>query len=264
MKLVKIEQRSEEWLEYRQGKSGGSEFKDLWIPGLPLKAKIIEKLEQDGQPLSPEDKKLTVARLAEMLEPAELAELKLEPDPKRKYYEIIADSVARPITPNDYVDRLGGREFSMMARGEILEPEARAAFEKSTGKKLDAETHIWEDEQNPNIYISPDGYITGKDGKIREAVEIKCLSSWEIIKAYLTGSYPKEYEPQALKYFMVNKDLETLYFVLYTDLIPGLEIQIFEIHREDVEPRIAEAKAFEYTVMQYIAKDIEKIKELSF
>lgn len=264
MKIRKIEQRSEEWFEYRKGKSGGSEFKDLWIPGLPLKSKIIEALEKDGQALSPEDKKLTAARLAEMLEPEELAQLKLDSDPKRKYYEIIADEVARPITPNDYVDRLNGREFSMMARGEILEDEAREAFENATGKKLDEETDIWEDEENPNIYISPDGYITSKDGKIREAVEIKCLSSWEIIKAWKTGTYPKEYEPQALKYFMINPDLEILHFVLYTDVIPGLDIQIFDIKREEVESRITEAKVFEDAAMKLIAADIKAIRDISF
>lgn len=263
MKIRKIEQRSEEWYEYRKGKSGGSEFKDLWIPGLPLKAKMVELLEKDGQTLSPEDKK-TSASVAALLEPEELARLKLESDPKRKYYEIIADEVARPITPNDYVDQLGERDFTMMARGEILEPEAREAFEAKTGKKLDVETDIWEDDDNPNIYISPDGYITAEDGKIHEAIEIKCLSSWEVIKAWKTGTYPKEYEPQALKYFMVNPELETLYFVLYTDVIPGLDIQIFEVKREEVEPRIAEAQAFENAVMKLIQADITAIRELSF
>lgn len=263
MKLRKIEQRSEDWYEYRKGKSGGSEFKDLWIPGLPLKAKMIEYLEKDGQLLSPEDKR-TSEDLAALLEPEELAKLKLDSDPKRKYYEIIADEVARPLTPNDYVDKLNGREFSMMARGEILEPEAREAFEKATGKKLDADTDIWEDEDNPNIYISPDGYITDTDGKIHEAIEIKCLSSWEIIRAWKTQSYPKEYEPQALKYFMVNPDLEVLHFVLYTDLIPGLDIQIFDIKREEVKDRLAEAMVFESAVMELIKKDINKIRELSF
>lgn len=263
MKIRKISQRSEEWFEYRKGKSGGSEFKDLWIPGLPLKAKMVEFLEKDGQPLGPEDKK-TVASVAALLEPEELAQLKLESEPKRKYYEIIADEVARPITPNDYADRLNGQEFTMMARGALLEEEARAMFEEKTGKKLDEETFIWEDEENPNIYISPDGYITDKDGKIREAIEIKCLSSWEIIKAWKENRYPKEYESQVLKYFMVNPDLEVLHFILYTDVIPGLDMQIFDIKRESVESRLVEAKAFEDAVMKLIAADIAKIRELSF
>ena len=103
MKVIKLQQNSDEWLEFRKGKSGGSEFKNLWIPGLPLKAKIIERLEQEN-PLSPEDKRCTVQELAGMLEPSELAELKLEAEPKKHFYEIVADRVARPVTPNDYED----------------------------------------------------------------------------------------------------------------------------------------------------------------
>ena len=77
MKVLKIKQNSEEWLEFRKGKSGGSEFKDLWIPGLPLKAKMIEFLEKDGQELPPADKRATADVIAGMLTPEELAELKL-------------------------------------------------------------------------------------------------------------------------------------------------------------------------------------------
>ena len=101
MKVLKIQQNSEEWFEFRKGKSGGSEFKDLWIPGLPLKSKIVEFLEKDGQALSPADKRSKVEELAAMLEPEELAKLKLDSNPKKKYYELIASEVARPLTPND-------------------------------------------------------------------------------------------------------------------------------------------------------------------
>lgn len=264
MKVIKIEQNSEEWLEFRKGKSGGSEFGDLWIAGLPLKSKIIEALEKDGQPLPPEDKKLTVAELAEMLEPEELAELKLEGEPKERFYEIIAERVARPITPNDYVDRLNGQPFSMMARGHILEPEAIAAFEAQTGKKADDESCVWVSDYDEAAYVSPDGCFTGKDGKIREAIEVKCLSSAKVIKAYLEGKYPKEYAPQILKYFMVNDDLEKLYFVIYTDVIPGLELQVFEIKREEIEEQLIEAKAFESVVLERINNAAAKIESLSF
>jgi len=263
MKVMELQQNSEEWLEFRKGKSGGSEFKDLWIAGLPLKSKMIEYLEKDGQMLSPEDKK-TSASVASLLEPEELAELKLQSEPKKKYYEIIADRVARPITPNDYIEELHGEPFTMMARGHILEPEALAAFEEKTGKELTKKSVVWIREDNENIYISPDGYITDKDGIIREAVEVKCLGSAEIIKAYLTNSYPKEYEPQVIKYFVVNENLEKLNFILYTDVIVGLELQIFEITRKEVEERIEEAKAFEDAVMKLIDRDARKIEELSF
>ena len=263
MKVVKIQQNSEEWLEFRKGKSGGSEFKNLWIPGLPLKAKIIEKLEEEN-PLSPADKRCTVEELAGMLEPSELAELKLQAEPKRHFYEIIADRVARPVTPNDYEDRLNGEPFTMMARGHILEPEAIEAFEEATGKKVDSESVVWVSDYDDNAYVSPDGAITDKDGKVREAVEVKCLSSAEVIKCFDENHYPKEYEPQVLKYFMVNEDLETLHFIIYTDLIPGLELQIFDINRKDVEGKLAEAEAFEIASLKRIDDLATRIEKLSF
>ena len=263
MKVIKLQQNSEEWLEFRKGKSGGSEFKNLWIPGLPLKTKIIERLEREN-PLSPEDKRCTVQELAGMLEPSELAELKLEAEPKKHFYEIVADRVARPVTPNDYEDRLNGEPFTMMARGHILEPEAIAAFEEKTGKKVDEDSVVWVSDYDENAYVSPDGAITDKDGKVREACEVKCLSSAEVIKCFDEHCYPKEYEPQVLKYFMVNEDLETLHFIIFTDLIPGLELQVFDISRNDVEERLAEARAFEKASLKRIDELASKIEGLSF
>ena len=263
MKVIKLQQNSDEWLEFRKGKSGGSEFKNLWIPGLPLKAKIIERLEREN-PLSPEDKRCTVQELAGMLEPSELAELKLEAEPKKHFYEIVADRVARPVTPNDYEDRLDGEPFTMMARGHILEPEAIAAFEEKTGKKVDEDSVVWVSDYDENAYVSPDGAITDKDGKVREACEVKCLSSAEVIKCFDEHCYPREYEPQVLKYFMVNEDLETLHFIIFTDLIPGLELQVFDINRNDVEERLAEARAFEKASLKRIDELASKIEGLSF
>lgn len=263
MKVINLRQNTEEWLEFRKGKSGGSEFKDLYITGYPQKTKIIEHLERE-QPLPPADKRATVDVLAAMLQPEELAELKLEAEPKKRFYEIVAERVARPMTPNDYVDKLDGQPFSLMARGHILEPEALAAFAEKTGKKLDKDSVVWVSDYDENIYISPDGSITDEDGKVREAVEVKCLTSPEVIKAYDQGHYPKEYEPQVLKYFIVNEDLETLYFVIYTDLIPGLELQIFEIHRDEIADKLAEAKAFEVAIMSRIDALAKEIEEKGF
>ena len=80
----------------------------------------------------------------------------------------------------------------------------------------------------------------------------------------MTGNYPKEYFPQVCKYFIVNEDLKTLYFALYTDLIPELELQIWTIKREDVEASLEEMRAYEDAVMQMIDRDAQKIIELGF
>lgn len=260
MKIIKIQQNSEEWLEYRKGKSGGSEFKDLYISGLPLIGAMKDKLDE----LQIEYKKSAkAAELASLLTPEAIVELKLAAEPKKHYYELVADRVARPITPNDYVDQLNGQPFSMMVRGHILEPEALALFNQTYKTNFMGGDVVWEREDNPNIYISPDGYLE-KDGKITEAIEIKCLDNAETVKAYLTGSYPKDYAPQIIKYFVVNEDLEKLHFVMYTDTIPGLELQVFEITREQITSRIAEAKAFEDQIMRMVERDAQKIAELGF
>ena len=259
MKVWEIEQNTEEWLEWRKGKSGGSEIKDLWVSGLPLKSDMIKALG-GGEDI----KKLSAEELGKKLTPNMMAELKLERKPKKHYYELLAERVARPLTPNDYIDRLNGKPFSMMERGHILEPEIAARFEQVTGLTLDAKSVVWESDYSPYAYISPDRTITSEDGKVRTAVEIKALDSPKVLEIWKTGDVPEEYIPQIVKYFTVNDDLEVLYWVVGTDLIPGLEIQIFRIPRSDVEDKIEELKAFEIGVLSMLEKDVEAIESIPY
>ena len=263
MKVREIEQNSDEWMEFRKGKSGGSEFKDLYTAAMPLKSVIIDKLIKAHKPI-PDAKHQTVPELAALLSPEELAELKLTGNPKKRYYEMLAERVARPLTPNDYADRLDGQPFSMMARGHILEPEIAAAFAKKYKKKLDKKSVVWVSETNPNAYISPDRTITSKDGKVREAVEIKAPSSANVLEIWKTQSIPEEYMPQIAKYFMVNKDLEKLYWVVGTDLIPGLELQVFEVTRDMIGARqIREMEAFESLILAMAEEDVKELDKLA-
>lgn len=259
MKVWEIEQNTEEWLEWRKGKSGGSEIKDLWVSGLPLKSDMIKALG-GGEDI----KKLSAEELGKKLTPNMMAELKLGRKPKKHYYEMLAERVARPLTPNDYIDRLNGKPFSMMERGHILEPEIAARFEQVTGLTLDAKSVVWESDYSPYAYISPDRTITSEDGKVRTAVEIKALDSPKVLEIWKTGDIPEEYIPQIVKYFTVNDDLEVLYWVVGTDLIPGLEIQIFRIPRSDVEDKIEELKAFEIGVLSMLEKDAEAIESIPY
>ena len=183
-------------------------------------------------------------------------------DLKDQFFTMLAERVARPMTPNDYMDRMpDGVGFSWAVRGHILEPDAAKAFELETGITLDAGM-VWASDSDPNSYVSPDRVIYSPDGKIREAVEIKCLSSEKVLKVWWDKRQLKdgqsdflaipsnEYQAQVIKYFMVNDDLETLYWVVYTDLIPKLELQILKIKRADVEALVEDAKGVE---MRYLA-----------
>lgn len=231
MKIVELDQNSEEWLEYRKGKSGGSAFGKLY----KVNGRTNETL-------------------------------------KDQFFVMLAERVARPMTPNDYLDRVPeGITFSWAVRGHILEPEAAKAFELKTGKILD-DGKVWASDYDPSSYVSPDRVIKSSDGKIREAVEIKCLSSEKVLKVWWDRQHlttdgsdfwalpSNEYQAQVIKYFMVNDDLETLYWVLYTDLIPKLELQILTIKREDIATIIEDAREVEKRYLETL-DEAEKMLE---
>lgn len=131
------------------------------------------------------------------------------------YYELIAERLSLPADDENPMDR-----------GTRLEEFAIEEFVKATGKKVNTDLVIWERDDNDRISVSPDGSIVEEDGTVkevvvvatmgtREAVEAKCLKSSHHMKAFLTQEIPSEYEDQAVQYFVVNDDLETLYFAFY-------------------------------------------------
>jgi hypothetical protein len=233
MKIRELDQNSEEWLEYRKGKSGGSAFGKMY--------------KVNGR---------TNSSL------------------KDQFFTMLAERVARPMTPNDYMDRVPeGVAFSWAVRGHILEPEAAKAFELKTGKILD-DGKVWASDYDPSSYVSPDRVIKSSDGKIREAVEIKCLSSEKVLKIWWERRQMKEgqsdfivlpsneYQAQVIKYFMVNDDLETLYWVVYTDLIPKLELQILKIRRNDIEALVEDAKGVEMMYLDTLDRAERILEEM--
>lgn len=221
MQVLEYEQNTEEWLEFKRGKAGGSRANKL-MPS-PRMTKAIQELTPD-----------------------ELGRYKAGLPKKDEFYKLVAEQVARPITPNDYEDRLNGERFSMMARGHILEPEAKLAFTEKTGIKLNGRSIVWQSDYSENSILSPDGEVIGQNA----AAEIKCPDTHVIIRAYDENQYPQEYKWQVVKYFVTNEKLEKLYFILYTDVMPALPILIFEINREEVLKEIEEYRAFEAEILK--------------
>lgn len=164
---------------------------------------------------------------------------------KKGFYELIAERLA--VAPD---------EENPMDRGTRLEEEAVARFVKETGRKVDDSLVIWAREDNESIAISPDGVI----GKT-EAVEAKCLSSAEHIKAWLTKQVPDDYEFQKLQYFIVNDALRKLNFVFYDPRIPSKDYFVLEIKREDVQAEIEEYLAYQKGILAEV-DDI--VNELTF
>lgn len=63
-----------------------------------------------------------------------------------------------------------------------------------------------------------------------------------------------EYRAQALKYFMINEDLDKLYWVVYTDLIPKLELQVLEINRGEITDWLEDAIEVEKEYLEELEK----------
>lgn len=230
MKVLEIDQNTEEWEEFRKGRSGGSYFYKMYKVHGRSNGKLSEH-----------------------------------------FFKMLADRVARPMTPNDYIDRVPeGVSFNWAVRGHILEEDAAKLFSEKYHKKLD-KGYIWMSDYNDGSYVSPDRSIVSSDGSIREAVEIKCLSSEKVLEIWYDRStltedasdfwaLPREYQSQVLKYFMVNENLEKLYWVLYTDLIPKLSLQVLEIERDDIENMLSEAMDVEKYWLDELKK-LEKVLE---
>lgn len=158
---------------------------------------------------------------------------------KLGYYELIAESIG-----------LSADDESPMDRGHRLEDQAIEVFEVEYKKKV-KKCGMWVREDNARIAISPDGMISKT-----EAVEVKCLSSAKHIQAILTNEIPADYEFQKLQYFIVNDDLEKLYFVFYDPRILVKTLHVIEVKREDIEEEIKEYHDYQKRLIVELEQDI--------
>ena len=162
------------------------------------------------------------------------------------FYEIIAERLT--------VGNAEAEEYeNPMDRGLRLEDEAIAVFEFETGKKVE-KVGLCEDGENSQITNSPDGLI-GED----EAVEIKCMGGKNHIKFWLENEIPKEYVHQCLQYFIVNKNLKTLWFEGYNPDVPARPLHIVEVKRSEKEEEIKKARKAQE---EFIEEVNQKLKEI--
>lgn len=136
-----------------------------------------------------------------------------------------------------------------MDRGTRLQKQAIERFAKESGKKVNDELVMWVRDDNESIAISPDGVI----GKT-EALETKCLSAANHIKAFITTEVPDEYKYQTRQYFVVNDKLKTLYMAFYDPRIPCKDFFYLIINRVDIENEIKE-------IYEYQVKELKEVDE---
>ena len=258
MKILDLEQRSQEWLDFHEGRISGSSAKDYSSVRYIPKAELVEFAESKGYEFP---KNLTMDNIRAMLTEDELNELYANVQINDSIYKLIAQRIAKPINPNDYVDRIPeGVTYSAMLRGQILEEEARELISEKLGKKI-IPGRVWQSEENEYMICSPDGEIVDDTGKVSEAVEIKSLDSWKVVKAYYEKHPPLDYEAQIIQYFLVNENLQKLYFCIYSDVFtnPDLGLQIFELKREDYREKIELTGRVQNATLGLVEREVQKL-----
>lgn len=258
MKILDLEQRSQEWLDFHEGRISGSSAKDYSSVRYIPKAELVEFAESKGYDFP---KNLTMDNIRAMLTEDELNELYANVQINDSIYKLIAQRIAKPINPNDYADRIPeGATYSAMLRGQILEEEARELISEKLGKKI-IPGRVWQSEENEYMICSPDGEIVDDTGKVSEAVEIKCLDSWKVVKAYYEKHPPLDYEAQIIQYFLVNENLQKLYFCIYSDVFtnPELGLQIFELKREDYREKIELTGRVQNATLGLVEREVQKL-----
>lgn len=258
MKILDLEQRSQEWLDFHEGRISGSSAKDYSSVRYIPKTELVEFAESKGYEFP---KNLTMDNIKAMLTEDELNELYANVQINDSIYKLIAQRIAKPINPNDYADRIPeGATYSAMLRGQILEEEARDLISEKLGKQI-IPGRVWQSDVNEYMICSPDGEIVDDTGKVSEAVEIKCLDSWKVVKAYYEKHPPLDYEAQIIQYFLVNENLQKLYFCIYSDVFtnPDLELQIFELKREDYREKIELTGRVQNATLGLVEREVQKL-----
>lgn len=166
------------------------------------------------------------------------------------FYEIIAQRLMVGVLDS---------EESAIARGNRLEPEARAMFQLKIGKRI-ITVGFAKSLESDFMGYSPDGLVEDAQGTFEtEDIEIKCPQGKNYVKAWLTNKVPEEYYAQVIQGFIVNPKLQKRYFVLYFPEIPSHPMHVMEIRRSDVEQDI---RAYKHQEMLFLAEVDHALKTL--
>lgn len=163
--------------------------------------------------------------------------------------------------------------------------------ERDRGLRLEQEAIVLtRDKLNLNLNLDP-GMWLSKDGKLgvspdaaenvkkpTYAVEAKCLDSKNHLQAIINdyeAKYQDDYNPlnslristsdfapQVVQYFVVNPDLQIVYFTLYDDRIAldNIVHYVIEIERKDIIKLVEEQELYERAAVNQVETMIKILK----
>lgn len=175
------------------------------------------------------------------------------------FWQLVAEKVA--VAP-DFVEK-------DIDRGLRLQEEAMQLFSEKYAIDLDTDPGMWVSGMSESIGYSPDGAEPGDNPTY--ATEVKCLSSANHLKYIITDkrrqqtdeyktidSIPNDasnaYREQVIQAFVVNENLERLYFILYDDRI-ALEpymLHVITIERQDIKDEIEAQRQTQLNVLEEV------------
>ncbi len=211
--------------------------------------KVLEVEQGSSEWLSFREGKRTGTSLGKLYAKSRKAdELYDTTKPLLTMYAKIAERLAEGTGDDDGLE-------SSRERGKELEAEAIATAEQKLGLKL-IRGNVWQSDDENHIE-SPDAYTED----LKQAVEVKCLSSARHIMAIMTETPPQEYLAEYYNYFLVNDKLETLHIFLYDPrfLLEHLQWHSFEMHRKDIAKQLERMAEIDAAAEQFIN---ESVKEL--
>lgn len=254
--LTNIIQKSDEWQAWRGGIISSTDAKTLVGTKELLVSELKEELERQGYEEA-DYKKLKKEQLQELI---------LEKNPTFEfikfitkendtpYYKLLAFELSDGTAPSDEI---------AIDRGNRLEPQIRDWFNKEYNRNF-VEVGGCTRDDNEKIGMSPDGieYDFEKHELIsNDGLEIKGLTGWKHVKAWLENEVPEEHIPQIIQYFITNDDMEKVYFVMGCPEITVKPYLVFELHREDFTEEI---KTSLQAQQELTAKVQVKLQELTF
>lgn len=271
MRIVDVKQNTDEWLELRKGKILGSRVYSVLASKTGTKEQVIAALDKFGiaYPMTTPKKEGGIAEpkgtkdvFEALLTIDAQAYLMTQAEKKLEFYQLIADRIAIDTKYEyDENDEIVYSDRTMMDRGHFLEDEAAQIFAERTGKSLTTVGMCLRDDDD-SIGNSPDRLIQNEQGVYTEALEVKCLKSSKHLQVLIEKNIPVEYFSQAVQYFVVNDDLETLYFGFYDPRIPyDCKFHWIEISRADPEmtKRIPQYLAYERMLLAEVDEWVEKL-----
>lgn len=244
MKIIDdVKQGSDEWHELRKKRIGGTRLGDLWSARAYLKKDMVKILTDAGVEFK---KSASTSELEGMLTDQMRIELLKDAPRKQGFYDLIAEHLA-----------VDGDGENAMDRGLRLEPEVREWFANTYKKKV-VEVGICMSDVDDRIYNSPDGLIKNR-GKYTEALEIKCLAPARHLQAVIEKKIPEEYWSQMMQYFVVNDDLQKLWWVFHDPRITTIPYYVLEITRDSLGDWPQRLLEFQVAQLQRIDEIIEEL-----